>query len=128
MIGSLGQEGSNWFHWLIWLSGFQSRLSWSTVMVSAKSVCLLTTMERPSVATGISMNSMPASSQAGTSSSWSIGREASEIWVSPEQNASNPSSVPAPPTVIYTFGFSCVNSSATAWVIGSTVLEPSMAI
>jgi hypothetical protein len=41
------------------------------------------------------MNSTPFSRQAWTSSSL-IGREASEIWVSPLQNASKPSPVPAP--------------------------------
>src|SRR5215218_3924393 len=65
------------------------------------------------------MYSTPPSSQACCSSG-SMGREASEIWVSPAQNASKPSPVPAPPTVICTSGFS--------WAIGCTVLEPSIEI
>src|SRR5215211_4526174 len=73
------------------------------------------------------MYSTPPSSQACCSSG-SMGREASEIWVSPAQNASKPSPVPAPPTVICTSGFSWANPSTTAWVIGCTVLEPSIEI
>src|SRR5215210_4307758 len=73
------------------------------------------------------MNSTPACSHLSASSSL-IGREASEIWVSPEQNASKPSPVPAPPTVIFTSGYCWPNASAAAWVIGCTVLEPSTAI
>src|SRR5215217_7147982 len=73
------------------------------------------------------MYSIPFSLQACCSSA-SIGREASEIWVSPAQNASKPSPVPAPPTEICTSGFSWLNASDAAWVIGSTVLEPSMEI
>src|SRR5919107_6117054 len=57
-----------------------------------------------------------------------MGLEASEIWVSPLQNASKPSPVPDPPTVIRTSGFCRLNPSAVAWVIGNTVLEPSIAI
>ena len=44
------------------------------------------------------MNSTPFSLHTGTSSATSIGLEASEICVSPLQNASKPSLVPAPPT------------------------------
>ncbi len=64
------------------------------------------------------MNSTPFSSQIGNSSATSIGLEASEIWVSPWQNASKPSLVPAPPTSMRASGFSSRNSSAAAWVIG----------
>src|SRR5918993_2427562 len=73
------------------------------------------------------MNSTPFSLQTSNSSA-SIGLEASEIWVSPWQKASNPSLVPAPPTSMRASGFSSRNSSAAAWVIGCTVLEPSMLI
>src|SRR5687768_14902456 len=72
------------------------------------------------------MNSTPFSSQTGTSSATSIGLEASEIWVSPWQKASKPSLVPAPPTSMRASGYSSLNNSAAAWVIGCTVLEPSM--
>ena len=72
------------------------------------------------------MNSTPFSSHTGTSSATSIGLEASEICVSPLQNASKPSLVPAPPTSMRASGFCSRNSSAAAWVIGCTVLEPSM--
>ena len=74
------------------------------------------------------MNSTPFSSHTGTSSATSIGLEASEIWVSPWQKASNPSLVPAPPTSMRASGFTSRNSSAAAWVIGCTVLEPSTLI
>src|SRR5215211_5641673 len=73
------------------------------------------------------MYSTPPSSQACCSSG-SMGREASEIWVSPAQNASKPSPVPAPPSEICMSGFSWLNASDAAWVIGSTVLEPSVEI
>src|ERR687891_622419 len=74
------------------------------------------------------MYSTPFSLQTGISSATSIGLEASEIWVSPWQKASNPSLVPAPPTSIFASGYSSLNNSAAACVIGCTVLEPSMLI
>src|SRR5215207_8316917 len=61
-------------------------------------------------------------------SSSSIGRDASEIWVSPAQNFSKPPPVPEVPTVTLTSGFSALNSSAIASVSGPTVLEPSTLI
>ena len=70
----------------------------------------------------------PAFLQTGTSSSGLIGREASEMSVSPAQNFSKPPPVPDVPTVICTSGFSSLNSSAAACVNGATVEEPSMAI
>src|SRR5829696_5821719 len=76
---------------------------------------------------GISMYSTPAFLQASISSA-SMGLEASEIWVSPWQKASKPSLVPAPPTSMRASGFSSRNSSAVAWVIGCTVLQPSITI
>src|SRR5918998_241442 len=72
------------------------------------------------------MYSTPFSLQTGISSAGSMGLEASEIWVSPWQNASKPSLVPAPPTSILASGFSSLNNSAAACVIGCTVLEPSI--
>ena len=57
-----------------------------------------------------------------------IGREASEIIVSPGQNFLNPPPVPETPTEMLTLGCTAVNSSATAWVIGKTVDEPSIKI
>src|SRR5215203_3729074 len=71
------------------------------------------------------MYSTPAFLQACISSA-SIGLEASEIWVSPLQKASKPSLVPAPPTSMRASGYSSRKSSAAAWVIGKTVLEPSI--
>src|SRR5215203_1947585 len=73
------------------------------------------------------MYSTPAFLQASNSSA-SMGLEASEIWVSPWQKASKPSLVPAPPTSIRASGFSSLKSSAAAWVIGYTVLDPSTRI
>src|SRR5215218_10835627 len=67
---------------------------------------------------------MPFAWHAFVSSS-SIGREASEMSVSPAQNFSNPPPVPEVPTVTLTSGFSALNSSAIASVSGPTVLEPS---
>ena len=48
--------------------------------------------------------------------------------VSPAQNFSKPPPVPDWPTVIFTSGFSSLNSSAAAWANGKTVEEPSIAI
>src|SRR5829696_1523380 len=67
---------------------------------------------------------MPFAWHALVSSS-SIGREASEMSVSPAQNFSNPPPVPEVPTVTLTSGFSALNSSAIASVSGPTVLDPS---
>ncbi len=47
-----------------------------------------------------------------------IGREASEMSVSPAQNFLNPPPVPEMPTVIFTSRFFFWNSSATASVMG----------
>ena len=55
-----------------------------------------------------------------------IGREASVTSVSPRQNFLKPPPVPEIPTVTRTFPlWAFWNSSATASVIGNTVLEPS---
>src|SRR4029453_3246845 len=70
---------------------------------------------------------MPLLAQALASSA-SIGREASEMSVSPAQNFSKPPPVPEVPTVTLTSGFSRLNSSAIASVSGPTVLEPSTRI
>ena len=71
---------------------------------------------------------MPFFLQVGTSSSGSIGREASEMSVSPAQNFSKPPPVPDSPTVTLTPGFSPWKPSAAAWANGKTVLEPSIVI
>ena len=81
----------------------------------------------PSLATWASPYSTPSFLQA-SSSSGSIGRDASEMSVSPAQNFSKPPPVPEMPTVILTSGFSSRNSSAAASVSGPTVLEPSTLI
>src|SRR5215210_2800345 len=69
---------------------------------------------------------MPFFSQTGTSSSSLMGREASEMSVSPAQNFSKPPPVPDAPTVILTPGCSSLNSSPAASANGKTVLEPSI--
>ena len=103
-------------------------LSSSTVIHWAQVLSLLTMTVRPSMATGISMYSRPASSQSWTSLAL-MGREASEIWVSPLQNFLNPPPVPETPTVTRTLpSVSLPNSSATASVMGNTVLEPSISM
>ena len=71
---------------------------------------------------------MPAFLQTGASSSGLIGRDASEMSVSPAQNFSKPPPVPDVPTVIFTFGFSPWNASWAACANGATVLEPSILI
>src|SRR3954447_25079830 len=71
---------------------------------------------------------MPAFLQTGASSSGLIGRDASEMSVSPAQNFSKPPPVPDVPTVIFTFGFSPWNASWAAWANGATVLDPSILI
>ncbi len=57
-----------------------------------------------------------------------IGREASEMSVSPLQNFWNPPPVPEVPTVTLVPGVAFWNSSATASVTGATVLDPSTVI
>ena len=91
---------------------------------SAQSLSLLTTTVRASFATAISANSMPFPSQMVFSSSL-IGREASEMSVSPAQNFSKPPPVPEVPTVTLTPDCSSLKSSAAAVVRGATVLDPS---
>ena len=76
-----------------------------------------TTIESASYAMGISMNSILFVAARATSLGV-IGREASEIAVSPAQNLLNQPPVPEIPTVTLTFGATLANSSATASVIG----------
>src|SRR5215213_9212101 len=71
---------------------------------------------------------MPFFLQTRASSSGLIGRDASEMSVSPAQNFSKPPPVPEMPTVTLTSGLSSLNSSAAASVNGPTVDEPSIAI
>ena len=69
---------------------------------------------------------MPAARQASISAA-RIGREASCTSVSPRQNFLKPPPVPEMPTVTRTLPrFMIWNSSATASVIGNTVLDPSI--
>ena len=68
---------------------------------------------------------MPAAAQLAISAAM-IGREASEISVSPRQKRLKPPPVPEMPTVTRTLPRLWIwYSSATASVIGNTVLEPS---
>ena len=57
-----------------------------------------------------------------------MGREASLIWVSPTLKRLKPPPVPDTPTFTWTLGCTFLNSSATASVIGNTVLDPSISI
>ena len=108
-------------------SSDQSWASWSVVRHEISTPGLVT-MAMPSFATGTSVYSIPSFSHTGTSSFSSIGREASEMSVSPAQNFSKPPPVPLAPTEMSTSGFSSLKSSAAASANGATVLEPSMAI
>ena len=82
----------------------QSCFSCSVVMQSTLSSALVTT-EMPSLATWTSFQETPSFLHIGTSSSSLIGREASEMSVSPAQNFSKPPPVPDVPTVILTSGY-----------------------
>ena len=98
----------------------------------AKSLPGFTTTVSPSIATWSSTQPTPEASQfvasdlASAASLVLIGREASLISVSPAQNFLKPPPVPANATGTWTPGLASWNSSATAWVIGKTVLEPSI--
>ncbi len=70
---------------------------------------------------------MPAFLQAAASSGL-IGREASEMSVSPAQKRWNPPPVPATPTVMSTRGLVVAKRSAASCMSGPTVLEPSALI
>jgi len=86
----------------------------------------LTTTVSASNAIGSSKYLMPAFAQSSISF-FRIGREASEISVSPRQNFLKPPPVPEIPTVTLTAPLvDFWKSSATASVIGYTVLEPSI--
>ena len=73
---------------------------------------------------GSSMYSMPAFWQVSISVG-RIGLDASLMSVSPRQNFWNPPPVPEMPTVTRMPGLAFWNSSATASLMGKTVLEPS---
>ncbi len=78
---------------------------------------LMTTVSA-SKATGSSKYLMPAAAQASISF-FRMGREASEMSISPRQNFLKPPPVPEMPTVTLMAFFSAFwNSSATASVIG----------
>ena len=81
-------------------------------------------IESPSKPIWNSVYSIALAAQACFSSSL-IGLEASLKSVSSLQNFLKPPPVPEIPTVTLTSGWTFLNSSATASVIGKTVLEPS---
>ena len=96
---------------------FQTFLSCATVRQSTlRSLLVATAM--PSLAIWTSWYLTPPFSQTGASSSGLIGREASEMSVSPAQNFSKPPPVPDWPTEIFTSGLSSLKSSAAAWANG----------
>ena len=84
-----------------------------------------TTRARPSKAIGSSMYSMPAFEHASISLAL-IGRDALLMSVSPRQNFWKPPPVPEMPTVTRTEVLAFWNSSATASLMGKTVLDPSI--
>ena len=106
-------------------SGRKILFSSATVSWSTQSFSGLITTVSPSNATGISTNSIPASEQRSISFALT-GRLAPVTSVSPAQNRLNPPPVPDTPTVTSTPPFSYLNASATASVIGNTVLDPSI--
>src|SRR4029078_6751451 len=71
---------------------------------------------------------MPAFLQTGASSSGLMGREASEMSVSPAQNFSKPPPVPEGAPVLFAFVFSPWKASWAACANGATVLDPSILI
>src|SRR4029453_10364280 len=122
-----GQPGRTWLHLLTLpcASGSQSVLSSLTVMQDAQSFFGFTMTARPSYAIGSSMYSIPLALHASTSVGL-IGRDASEMSVSPLQNFLKPPPVPEIPTVTFALGFTFWNSSATASLIGQAALDPAM--
>ena len=108
-------------------SGAHILFSSSTVRQVAQSFSLFTTTVRASLATIISVNSIPAAAHSAASSSL-IGRDALEMSVSPAQNFLNPPPVPEVPTETLIFGFSSLNNSPAAAASGATVDEPSTRI
>ena len=81
--------------------------------------------ESPSVPMRISMNLMPLEAAASASESL-MGLDALEMSVSPTVKRLKPPPVPETATLTWTSGCSLRNSSATAWVTGKTVEEPSI--
>ena len=120
-----GQPGRTWLHFMTLpcASGAQSVFSSSTVMQSAQLFLGFTMIARPSYAIGSSMYSTLLVVHSSTSVGL-IGREASEMSVSPAQNFLKPPPVPEMPTVIFTSRFFFWNSSATASVIGIDGARP----
>src|SRR5690606_33014669 len=125
--GSSGKLGSTSFQDMTLPSeaGSHIFLSWSAVRHLAQVFSLFTTTVSASTATGSWAVVMPLASQAAFSSSL-IGREASEMSVSPLQNFSKPPPVPDVATVTLTLGCCSAKSSAAAVDRGATVLEPSI--
>ncbi len=119
-----GKDGSTWLKLLTFESGSQIFLSCSTVRQSI-GLSALTTTAMPSLATVICSNLTLFDAQIMASSSL-IGREASEMSVSPAQNFLKPPPVPEVPTATVTPLFSPSKPSAAASDRGATVLEPSI--
>ena len=94
----------------------------------AKSLSGWTATVSPSMATGSSMNSTPASAHFSSSMAL-MGREASLMSVSPLQNFLNPPPVPdIPITNRADPPMDLPQSSTMASDMGKTVLEPSMSV
>ncbi len=106
------------------LPGSQIRRNSSTVRQDAKPLAGFATRAIPSQPTMISIGSTPLLRHRSSSSSW-IARDASAMSASPAQNFRKPPVVPEIATLTLTPRWSAWNSSATASVIGYTVLDPS---
>src|SRR5688572_19796095 len=94
------------------------------VIDSAQVLPGLTITVSASYATGSSMNSTPAASQAARSGS-RTGRDASTMSISPRQNRVKPSTVPAEESVTSVPRCVFSKSATMAWVNGARVLDPS---
>ena len=103
---------------------FQIAFSSAVVRQSTHVFCLLTTTERPSLATVNAIHFTPASRQR-IASEFRIGREALARSVSLRQKRSKPPPVPEMPTVTRACGLLFWKPSAAAIAYGPTVLEPS---
>ena len=88
-----GKLGSSWFQLVILEPGAHSLISWSVVRQSTREVGVHDDGERVGGDLELGVLDRRLSSQAAISSS-SIGREASEMSVSPAQNFSKPPPVP----------------------------------
>ena len=116
VIPSSGKLGSRSLQLSTSEPGPNKEITWSVVRQSMARSGLTTTV-RASVATSSSVKSTPASSHTAASSSL-IGREASEMSVSPPQNFSKPPPVPEKPTETWMSGKSSRISSAAVLLMG----------